>query len=69
MARKTNGELFEMYKNNMPERKPIDYRPLSWKFTPKTPGIVVWLDNGDIVLYFPKEYEKENFDGSKEQVE
>ncbi len=51
----TNGDIYEIFQDTYPELNPIDYRPLSTLHDPKTPGIQIWLENGDIILYFPKE--------------
>ena len=51
----TNADILREFRKKYPELNPIDYRPLSTLHYPKTQGIQIWLDNGDIILYFPKE--------------
>ena len=34
--------------------KHSDYRPLSAELVMGKQGITVWLENGDIIIYFPK---------------
>jgi len=50
---KTNGEVFAEFKAKYPDMKVEDYRPLWDEFVKGKVGITIWLDNGDILLYFP----------------
>lgn len=51
---KTNGELFKDFCKKYPDIKVNDYRPLYLGFVDNLEGITVFMDNGDIILYFPK---------------
>lgn len=35
----------------------VDYRPLASAFVEDREGITIWLDNGDVILYFPSQGE------------
>lgn len=37
-----------------------DYRPASDMYVPNSAGITVWTEEGDTMLYFPKELAEEN---------
>lgn len=55
----TNKEIMKLFC----ERYGIkiqDYRPLSDMFTPSTPGITIWTEEGDTIMYFPKEAAEAN---------
>lgn len=57
----TNKEIMKLFC----ERYGIkiqDYRPLSDMYTPSTPGITIWTEEGDTILFFPKELEEETSD-------
>ena len=55
----TYGEICDKFMQTYKEQVPIsDYRPIAPIFTDDLKnkvGIVIWLENGDTVLYFPKE--------------
>ena len=50
----TNEELYDRFVGSIGNIKPIDYRPLCKEFIPETEGIVVWNQNGDVYIYYPK---------------
>ena len=50
----TNGDIFNKFKTDYPDLEVKDYRPMHLDFVRGRIGIVVWLKNGDILLYFPK---------------
>ena len=55
----TYKELFKQLIKKYPGMKAVDYRPFQKFYVPyDRAGIVVWLDNGDVVVYLP-EVEKE----------
>ena len=52
----TNGEILDLFKERYSEINIIDYRPLCPElFTHDLVGITIWLDNGDILQYYPRE--------------
>ena len=55
----TNGEIFKRFQDNYKERPKVDdYRPIEEMYTEDLedkPGIRLWMDNGDSIMYFPKE--------------
>lgn len=57
----TYGDIYEMWLNSLSSR-PYDYRPVSPIFledigvdikTTNPNGIIVWLENGDKIIYYP----------------
>lgn len=53
----TNRDIFNMFKECRISAI-VDYRPLEEKYIKGVDGkrgIIVWFENGDSVLYFPKE--------------
>ena len=54
----SNQDLFNEFVKNYPDMKVNDYRPLWMDAVKGKPGITIWLDNGDVILYFPKEKEE-----------
>ena len=50
----TNKDIMSIFKSRYPELKVDDYRPLWTEYVRDKKGITIWLDNGDILLYFPK---------------
>lgn len=53
----TNRDIFNMFKECRVSAI-VDYRPLEEKYIKDIDGrrgIIVWFENGDSVLYFPKE--------------
>lgn len=55
----TNGDLFSLFRERFPNLRPVDMRPLYRDYVVGRKGITVWLDNGDIILWFPKEGDTE----------
>ena len=56
----TNEEILRLFNRKYLEMSPIDYRPLCPElFTKDLVGITIWLDNGDVLQYYPKEAQKE----------
>lgn len=47
----TNEEIYKLFLTRHPKAKVSDYRPL---MNVEGQGITVWLENGDVILYFPK---------------
>ena len=56
----TYGELYRMFQEMYPGIKPIDYRPADNVFTAGKVGIVIWTDNGDLLIYCPNLVRKES---------
>ena len=55
------GETFKTYREIMthfnelyPDLTVIDFRPACFDFVTGMPGLTIWLDNGDVLLYFPR---------------
>lgn len=56
----TNSDLLKIFNEKYPELKNIDYRPLCpVMYTNDLVGITIWLDNGDVIQYYPKEAQEE----------
>ena len=52
----TLKEILNRFKDEFPLTKIDDYRPLCHElFTDGKQGITIWLVNGDIIEYYPKE--------------
>jgi hypothetical protein len=52
----TNSEILKLFNERYLEMNAIDYRPLCPElFTHDLVGITIWLDNGDILQYYPRE--------------
>ena len=53
----TNGEILQTFIEEHPSMKDklADYRPLCLDFVHEKEGVVIWLKNDDIILYFPKQ--------------
>jgi len=47
----TNEEIYKLFLTRHPQAKVSDYRPL---MNVEGQGITVWLENGDVILYFPE---------------
>lgn len=51
----TFKEILNRFKNEFPGIRIDDYRPLCHElFTDGKQGITIWLNNGDIIEYYPK---------------
>ena len=60
----TWGEIYRQFKKEYPKTEVSDYRPFVEGYLPRRrPGIIVWLKNGDVLAYLPKNAEAE---GSEE---
>lgn len=55
----TNGDLMDLFIQRFPKLTPIDFRPPLTDYVSNRVGLTVWLDNGDIILWFPKEGDME----------
>ena len=56
----TNQDIFNQFTKAYPYLSVSDYRPISPNvFTKDRIGITVWLENGDIIQYYPKSIEIE----------
>lgn len=56
----TWGELYKQFKKEYPKKEVSDYRPFVEGYLPRRrAGIIVWLKNGDVLAYFPKNTEEE----------
>ena len=59
----TNQNIFDCFHENYPDVRVQDYRPLcSELFTKNKIGITIFLENGDIIQYYPKTKIPENPD-------
>lgn len=48
-----NQKLFNLFKRTFPCSEVEDYRPFSDMFIPMNKqGIIIWLKNGDTIIYF-----------------
>ena len=55
----TNEEIIKLFHHKYPEMFSVDYRPLCPElFTKDLIGITIWLDNGDVLQYYPKEAQR-----------
>ena len=55
----TNEDILKIYTSKYPDAKVEDYRPICRElFTKDRAGITIWLQNGDIIEYYPKEGER-----------
>ena len=51
----THEEILNRFKGEFSLTKIDDYRPICHElFTDGKQGITIWLDNGDIIEYYPK---------------
>ena len=51
----TWSDLYKQFCKKFPKSKAIDYRPfVEWYLPTHRPGIIVWLENGDVLVYMPK---------------
>lgn len=59
----TNGEILKTFGEKYPKLRVKDYRPLAPElFTNDLMGITIWLENGDVIQYYPKEAQVESED-------
>ena len=55
----TWGDLYRQFKKEYPKADVIDFRPFVEGYLPRNrPGIIVWLKNGDVLVYIPKRKER-----------
>ena len=55
----TWGDLYKRFAKDYPKAKAVDYRPFAEGYLPtRRPGIIIWLENGDVLVYMPKVAEK-----------
>lgn len=51
----TWGDLYRQFEKEYPKADVIDFRPFVEGYLPRNrPGIIVWLKNGDVLVYIPK---------------
>ena len=51
----TWGDLYKQFCKKFPKLKATDYRPfVEWYLPMHRAGIIVWLENGDVLVYIPK---------------
>lgn len=55
---KTYEEILTEFKQKYSIEDIDDYRPFDYEFIKGKSGIVVWLKNGDMVIYYPKSITK-----------
>jgi hypothetical protein len=56
----THEEILNRFKDEFPFAKIDDYRPICHElFTDGKQGITIWMDNGDIIEYYPEGGEEE----------
>ena len=56
----TWGDLYKRFRREFPKAKATDYRPYVEGLLPtKRQGIIVWLENGDVLAYIPKSYKED----------
>lgn len=51
---KTYNQILDEFEQKYSIKEILDYRPFDTEFIKDKSGIVVWLKNGDTVVYFPK---------------
>lgn len=50
----TFNDVLDRFNDTFPLAHVADYRPICHEiFTDGKPGITIWLDNGDVVEYYP----------------
>lgn len=51
----THDELLKKFHDAFPSAKVEDYRPICHEmFTDDRVGITIWLNNGDVIEYYPR---------------
>lgn len=53
----TNKEILDDFKSKY-QITVSDYRPLCAEFVEDMQGITIWTEEGDVILYFPKQETK-----------
>ena len=57
----TYGDIYKQFTQEYPKAEVTDYRPYVEGYLPfRRPGIIVWLKNGDVLAYLPKNAESGN---------
>lgn len=57
----TNGEILTIFHEKYPGIRAVDFRPLCPElFTKNLIGVTIWLENGDVIQYYPKEAQAES---------
>lgn len=52
-------DLYKRFAKDYPKAKAVDYRPFVEGYLPtRRQGIIIWLENGDVLVYMPKVAEK-----------
>lgn len=60
LDKRTYKEILDKFEDNFPSVRVDDYGPIRRElFTNDKEGITIWLDNGDVLEYYPKAGEKE----------
>jgi hypothetical protein len=55
----TYYDLLDKFLESFPFAKVDDYRPICHElFTDDKVGITIWLENGDVIEYYPKQEEQ-----------
>ena len=52
-------EVLNKFNDEFPHADIDDYRPLSELFIKNKVGITIWLKNGDMIVYCPKEIQED----------
>lgn len=53
------GDLYKQFCKEFPKAKATDYRPYVEGLLPtRRQGIIVWLENGNVLVYIPKPKEE-----------
>ena len=52
-------DVLNKFNDEFPQAEVDDYRPLSDLFLKGKSGITIWLKNGDMIMYCPKEIQKD----------
>ena len=51
----TWGDIYKQFTKEFPKAEATDYRPYVEGYLPfRRTGIIVWLKNGDVLAYLPK---------------
>ena len=55
----TIDDVLEKFEDTFPFAKVNDYRPICHElFTDGKEGLTIWLDNGDVIEYYPNKGDK-----------
>ena len=65
----TWGDIYKQFKQEYHKTEVSDYRPFVEGYLPwRRAGIIVWLKNGDVLAYFPKNAGAEGSEVTNEQA-